>query len=122
MSVRVRHTIGDLERDCVKVIATARPRMTKVVKKNAEQGAKIMQGIARGAAGPHGSNYYKRISGELTGPLTGEFGPSGDVDGNAVGAGWRHGPPNTDMPKAADLQGPRFASDAGKIFDNGLFW
>lgn len=121
MRITASHDLGDLARDCAKVATTAKPRMVKVVKKNVTQGTKVMQGIAQRKAGPHGTNYHKRITGEMTGTLSGEFGPTGTVAGNAVGAGWRHGPPNTDLQKAADLQGPRFASDAGKILD-GLFW
>lgn len=121
MSVRVTHTIGDLQRDCAAVPVKAAPRMVKVVRKNVEQGNKVAQGVAKRKAGPHGTAYWKRLSAEMTGPLSGEYGPHGDVVGNAVGAGWRNGPPNTDLAKSADLQGPKFAHDAGSIF-RGLFW
>lgn len=121
MRISVTHNIGDLARDCARVPVKAAPRMVKVVKKNVEQGNKVAQRIAQSKAGPHGAAYFKRLSGEMTGPLTGEYGPHGDVEGNAVGASWRHGPPNTDLAKSADLQGPKFAHDAGTIL-NGLFW
>lgn len=120
-SVRVTHGIDALAKDARRVPAKALPRMTKVVDKNTKQGMKVAQGLAKSRAGRHGTNYWKRITSEMVSPLVGEYGPTGDVAGNAVGAGWRNGPPNTDLPKSADLQGPRLASDAGKIF-NGLFW
>lgn len=121
MQVRVTDSMGDFAADIAKVPVKARPRMTKVVDKNTKQGNKVAQGLAKSRAGRHGANYWKRLTAEMVGPLTGEYGPHGDVAGNAVGAGWRHGPANTDLAKSADLQGPRLASDAGKIF-NGLFW
>lgn len=119
-SIRVTHTIADLESDCRKIVAEAPRRMTKVVAKNVRQGHVTAQRIARQKSGPHGANYWKRITAEMTGPLSGEWGPTGEVVGNAVGAGYRHGA-NTDMEKSQDIQGPRFAKDAASIFDS-LFW
>ena len=120
-SIRVEHTLHDLARDCERVAVKARKRMVTVVPKQIKQGNAAAQRFARAAAGPHGTNYYKRITAEMTGALSGEFGPTGDVAGNAVGAGWRNGGPNTDLAKAADIQGPKFAKAAGDILD-GLFW
>lgn len=120
-AIRVTHTIGGLRRDMEKIARQTKPKMATVVKRNTNYGTKVTQGIARAAAGPHGTNYWKRISGELVGPLVGEYGPTGDVVGNAVGAGWRHGPPNTDLEKSLDIVGPKFAKDVGKAAD-GLFW
>lgn len=119
--IRVNHTIGGLRRDMDKIARTAAPKMSRVVKRNTTQGEKLTQRIARGAAGPHGLNYWKRITSEMVGPLTGEYGPTGEVAGNAVGAGWRHGPGNTDLEKSLDVQGPKFAKDVGDVAD-GLFW
>lgn len=120
MRVSVSHNIGDLAADCARIPVEVAPRMAKVVRKNVEQGRKVAQGIARAKAGPHGTNAYKRITSEMTGALEGEFGWTGDVAA-IVGVGWRNGPPNTDLAKAADLQAPRFASDAAKTL-NGLYW
>lgn len=117
-SVRVTHGIDALAKDAARIPTKAVPRMTKVVKKNVEQGNKVAQGIAQRKAGPHGKNAWKRLTAEMTGPLEGEFGWTGE---ELVGVGFRNGPPNTDLAKAADLQGPKFANDAGSIF-RGLFW
>lgn len=120
-TIRVTHTIDDLEADCREVATTTKARMARVVKRNVEQGNVLARKYARGASGPHGLNYYKRITSEMTGPLSGEYGPTGEVAGNAVGAGWRHGPPNTDLEKSLDIIGPRFARDVSNVADD-LFW
>lgn len=121
MRISVRGGVADLAADLTKIPPRAAGQMATVVKRNVEQGNRLAQRFARGSSGPHGKNYFKRLSAEMTGPLEGEYGPTGDVVGNAVGAGWRNGPPNTDLPRSADIQGPKFAKDAGKILDK-VFW
>lgn len=121
MRLNVTHTIKALDRDMRRIPPKAMTRMVGVVKTSVEQGARAEQGIAKRRAGSHGTNYWKRISGEMTGTLTGEWGPTGTVAGNAVGAGWRNGPPNTDSAKSADIQVPRFVNAVSKIPDR-LFW
>ena len=120
-SIRVTHTIDDLASDMRKVATTARREMAGVVRRNVREGGRLTQRIARAASGPHGRLYYKRISSEMTGTLSGEWGPTGDVVGNAVGAGWRHGTANTDLEKSQDVIGPKAAKEAGDVLD-GLFW
>lgn len=119
--IRVTHDIDDLAGDLTRIATTTQPKMVGVVRKNVERGNAAAQGFARAASGLHGKNYYKRLTAEMTGPLEGEYGPHGNVVGNAVGAGWRSGPGNTDLQKSADLIGPRFAKDAGDILDRA-FW
>lgn len=109
-TIRVSHGIGDLSADLARIGSKAKPKLEKIVSRNVSQGHKLAQAFARGSAGPHGTLYYKRITAESSG-LEGEYGPHGDVAGNAVGAGWRNGPPNTDLPRSADIQGPKFAND-----------
>ena len=121
MRVDVDHTIGFLARDMRTIATTARPKFSKTIRRNTAQGSAAARRIARGASGIHGKNYFKRITHELIDPLTGEYGPHGDVVGNAVGAGWRHGPPNTDLEKSLDIQGPKFRKDINSDLD-GLFW
>lgn len=118
-SIRVQHTIGDLESDLRK-IRNSKGEMAKIVRSNVFKGQTIARRIARANSGPHGALYYKRITAEMLSPREGEFGPTGDVVGNAVGAGWRHGV-NTDLPKAADIIGPQFAKDVADFADD-LFW
>lgn len=117
----VRHTMHDMAGDLAGLPAKVDIGLARAVRKNVEQGNAIAQGIARAASGPHGSAYYKRITGEMTGAHEGEYGPHGDVAGNAVGAGWRSGVVNTDLDKSLDIQGPKFAKDVGDVVD-GIFW
>lgn len=120
MRIRVEHSIGDLADDYAKVPVRAVREMVAVTRRNVRQGNTLARRLARASSGRHGKNYYKRITGEMTGPFEGEYGPTGAVEGRAVGAGWRNGPGNTDLPRSADIQGPKFAKDAGNILD-GLF-
>lgn len=105
----------------IRIASTAMPRMAQVVRDHAEEGNKLARAFAKASAGPHGKSYYKRISAEAITPLEWEYGPS-EVDGRQyVGAGYRNSAPNTDLPKSADLIGPKFADAVGDMAD-GLFW
>lgn len=119
MQIRVEHSIGDLASDMAAIPPTAMRDMVDTVRKNTEAGMRYAKGFARQSSGPHGTNYYKRITSDMTGPLTGEYGPHDG--GTPVGAGYRHGPPNTDLARSADLIGPRFARDVEKLPDR-WFW
>lgn len=121
MRVRVTSTIGDLADDMAAIPVQFARKAPGVVLKNTKAGNRIAQRIAREKAGPHGAAYYKRLTAELTGPLTGEYGPEGDPKTEFVGVGFRHGPGNHDLAQSADIQGPRFAKDVADLAD-GLFW
>ena len=121
MRIRVTDTIGDLADDMRAIPAKFETRAPKVVAKNAREGNKRAQIIARTKAGPHGKNYWKRLTSEMTGPLSAEYGPEGDPKTDFVGVGFRHGGNNNDLPESADLQAPKFVKDIGDIVD-GLFW
>lgn len=119
--VRVEHSIGDLVADCSKIPVQMVTEGSKVVRRSVREGNALARAAARGSSGVHGKNYFKRITGEMTGPLEGEYGPHGDVVGNAVGGGWRNGPPNTDLEKSLDVIGPKFAKAVDDMVA-GLFW
>lgn len=121
VTIHIEHTIGDLVADLGKIGSQAKRDLPKIVRRNVREGGLLTQRIARGRSGPHGKNYFKRISSEMTGPLTGEWGPTGSVVENAVGAGWRHGPANTDLEKSQDVIGPKFAREVGEAADR-WFW
>lgn len=121
MRVSVSGGVSDLADDLAKIPVKAARGLATATKRNVNQGNAVARRFARESSGPHGKNYFKRITAEMTGPFEGEWGPTGDVAGNAVGAGWRNGPPNTDLPRSADIQGPKFAKDVGDVVD-GLFW
>lgn len=89
---------------------------SKTVMKNGQSGMLLAQEYARQKSGPHGKAYWKRISGDPTGIMSYEYGPHGG--GLPVGAGWRHGPGNTDLPRSADVIGPKFAKDIDDMIDD----
>jgi hypothetical protein len=111
--------VVDLQSDLAKIPSLATRKGAAIVKSNVAAGNKLAQRFAREKSGPHGKNYFKRITSEMTGVMTGEYGPHDG--GTPVGAGWRSGPPNTDLPRSADVIGPKLVRDVGKMLD-GLFW
>jgi hypothetical protein len=121
MRVSVTHHLNDLERDCRVVGASLKPAAEKIIAQKILEGSGAARRLARAASGPHGANYYKRITSGMTGTLKGEWGPTGDVAGNAVGAGWRHGPGNMDLPNSADIIAPEFQRDIGNLLGR-MFW
>lgn len=118
MGVRVTHDLDNLADDLARIAAEAKPKLSKVVKRNVEAGNRIAVRLAREKSGPHGKNYYKRLSAEMTGPLQGEYGPEGIPKSDFVGAGFRHGV-NLDLPNSADLIGPKFGRD---VLDEAGSW
>lgn len=117
MSIRVIHDLDDLAEDLRTIATTAKPRMIDIVRDNVRLGEHTAQRLAKASSGPHGLNYWKRITSESNG-LEGEYGPH--AGGLPVGGGWRHGE-NTDLPRSADLVGPKFAKDISDMVDD-LFW
>lgn len=120
MRIRVHHDIGDLANDLLGVAAKAQVQMPEVVRRNGEQGNRVAQGIAKAAAGPHGKDYWKRLSSEMVGPLTAEYGPEGPPKTDYVGVSGTVGAMR-DLTKSARIQAPRFAEDVRDMAD-GLFW
>ena len=121
MRVRAEHSLGDLVRDLAAVKPKFDAQAPAVVERNAKKGNQIARRIAREKAGPHGAAYFKRLSAEMTGKLTAEYGPEGFPKSEFVGVGFRHGAVNMDLPNSADLIGPEFADSVGDMAE-GLFW
>jgi hypothetical protein len=119
-TVRVTHSIDGLARDLGMIPQTMKVRGKAVVRKNVEQGNLVARDIAKRAAGAHGKNYFRRITAEMTGPMTGEWGPKGPPKSDYVGVDGTAGAMR-DLVKSAQRQGPRFARDVGRMVD-GLFW
>lgn len=119
-SIRVTHSIGDLASDMAAIPVKFARKAPGVVKRNVTEGNKIAQGFARERSGPHGKAYWKRLSAEMTGPLTGEYGPHDG--GTPVGAGYRTSAPNMDLPNSADLIAPKFAKDVGDAAEEAFGW
>lgn len=117
MSIRVEHSLDDLARDLRTIATTTKARMVGIVRDNVAFGERTAQRFAKESSGSHGLNYFKRITGEMTGELEGEYGPH---TGNMIGGGWRHGE-NTDLARSTDVVGPKFAKDVHDEVDD-LFW
>ena len=119
------HGLDDLAEDMARITTTARKDMIGVVREGIKVGAADMRDRARRKAGPHGENYYKRISAEMKlfgalGLIAGEYGPVGEPKTEFVGVGFRHGH-NTDVNQSADLIGPAFAGEVRRLPDK-WFW
>lgn len=119
-TVHVEHTIGRLQGAMLRAATGAKPGLARIAKRGVKDGELATRRIAQAASGPHGTNYHKRVSSEMLSPLSGEWGPHGDVVANAVGGGWRHGS-NTDLEKSIDLVLPKVAKEVGDMAGR-LFW
>ncbi|WP_181312467.1 hypothetical protein [Nocardioides campestrisoli] len=121
MQIRVIHGIDDLASDLAAMPARLAAGITKTTRANVAAGARAARKFAQASSGPHGANYYKRITGEMTGAASGEWGPEGVPKTEFVGAGYRNGPGNRDLPNSADLIGPKYSNDLGDVLEE-LFW
>lgn len=119
MRVNVQHTIGDLASDLARLPAKGVRKFSGTVKRNGREGTELARRFAQELSGPHGTNYFKRITGEPVGALEYEYGPH--AGGVPVGGGWRHGAPNTELERSLDVIGPKLAADLGDDLE-GLFW
>jgi hypothetical protein len=111
--------IADLGDDLKAIPVNMRRVMAVVVERNLKAGNTSAQGISRRMAGPHGREYYKRLSFEMTGMLAGEYGPHApktDYVGVDKSAGAMR-----DLEKSADIIAPRFRLDVHRSLDD-LFW
>lgn len=114
MRVKVRHTIDRLADKYEGVAVKTPAALHHIVADNVDYGRDLARALAREKAGPHGQAYWKRITSELTGPLEGEYGPTGEPKTEFVGVGFRSGI-NTDLPQSADRVGPAMAADVRKL-------
>ena len=116
MEIHVSHTLGDLEAALISRPARVVKGSAKAIVKEGRRGNNLARRFAQELSGPHGKNYFKRITGESTGALSYEFGPhSGGVP---VGGGWKHGTPNTELDRAADIVGPALAKDIRGVLED----
>ena len=118
MHVRLTHDIDKLAAKYAAAPAEFLAQAHGVVERHVNEGNRIAQRLARERSGPHGANYWKRLSGEMTGALEGEYGPHDG--GTPVGAGFRTDGPNLDLPNSADLIGPKLADALGDLAERVL--
>lgn len=114
MRVRVRHSIDKLADDYAAIPSKATAGMVRIVRDNVDYGRDLAKALAREQAGPHGKNYYKRISSEMTGLMEGEYGPTGEPKNDFIGVGFRSGI-NTDLPQSADKVAQSTSADVRKL-------
>lgn len=116
MQIHVTHTLADLEAALISRPARVMKGSAKAVVKEGRRGNVLAQRFAQELSGPHGTAYWKRLSGESAGALQYEYGPhSGGVP---VGGGWRHGTPNTELDRSADIVGPALAKDIRGVLED----
>lgn len=132
MRISVTHDIGDLSDD-MRAIARGAPRdMVGVVKEGLRVGNRVARDNARQTAGQHGKHYYKAFTWEMhrrggffggVSVYSGEYGPdiSRPQGGMSFEGGSRNQPPHNDLAKSADLIGPSFAQEVGRLPDK-WFW
>lgn len=122
-SLRVTHTIGDLESDLRTITVQTPHRLGEVVRDHAYTGNSLARDNARHTAGKHGKLYPKAFSVEARTPLSWEYGPdaASPQGGMSFEFGSRNQPPHLDLAKSADVVGPKLAKAVGDVVD-GLFW
>lgn len=134
MGIRVVHNLGDLAADLRTIARTTKPRMAKVVARNAREGNEQAKVYARESSGAHGKHYPRVFTVERTGVLEYEYGPDADIvvagkkgsfnpGGMAPGFEWgsRNQRPHLDLARSADVIGRQMADDVSGELDD-LFW
>lgn len=124
-------TIGDLEDDLRHIARTARRDMRGVVSEGIKVGNQVAKDYARQSAGRHGKLYHRAFSAEMgrtfegfgAAIIHGEYGPdiSRPQGGMEFEQGSRNQPPHNDLAKSADLIGPSFAGEVGRLPER-WFW
>jgi len=128
MRVIVVNDLSDLAGDMRAIPKQARKDMRATVAAGLRVGKSLARDYAKAGAGPHGVDYYKRITSEMYGDVTfggvtgiaGEYGPEGIPKTDFVGVGFRHGV-NRDLPRSADMVGPALAGEVSRLPDR-WFW
>ena len=122
MRVTVRRSgngISSIVRDLEATPGKIQSQGGALVHRNGERLNRLARNIARAKAGPHGANYFKRISAEMTGPLSVEVGPSPLQGERYVGVD-APGGPGRDLDEALAKVRPKFYDDASDLMDRLL--
>lgn len=115
MRIRVTGGVGDLARTQARNSSQAPKKFSTAVRRTERYTTGLVRSIARAKSGPHGAAYYKRITGEMLGPLTAEIGPEGIPKSDFVGAGYRNGGGNADLDQARGPAGDKLAEEARRV-------
>jgi hypothetical protein len=116
---RTTHTLADAARDLEKVPGKIATEGSAIVHRNGDRANRITRAIARKKAGPHGENYFKRVTADMVTPLKVEVGPSALLGTRYVGVGGTAGV-NRDLEEALTKVTPQFVRDAEKFMDGLL--
>lgn len=118
-TIRVTGDVSDLAATLAAAPAKLKRLGHAAVRESVEDGAETAKKIARAAAGPHGTNYHKRIDSEMTGALRGEYGPSAPKT-RFTGVSGSEGAMR-DLVKSAGPTAARFQRRVGRVADR-LLW
>lgn len=123
MTVRVSHTLADLERDAKRIPVKAARGMAKAVRNNAKAGNRLAARNAKESAGSHGKHYHRAFTAEALSPLEWEYGPdaSKPQGGMSFEYGSRNQAPHMDLNKSADVYGYQLRLDVMDLAKD-LFW
>lgn len=123
MSIRVVHSLGELERDLRQIPVVAAREIPKIVRRRAVAGNRRAKAFAKKSAGRHGKHYHKAFSVEALSASSWTYGPEADMPQGDMSFehGSRNQKPHLDLAKSADLDGPELAADVRDLLDK-LFW
>lgn len=122
MRISVRRSgnaIPETARDLQAVPVTIAAEGGAIVHRNGESLNRLARAIGKKKAGPHGSNFFKRISAEMLTPLSVEVGPSALLGERYTGVG-APGGPERDLKEALAKVAPEFAKDVADLRDRLL--
>lgn len=123
MRVTVTHTIGDLSDDLRAIAVEGPADLGRAVRRNIKTGNLAAKTSARITAGAHGKHYHRAFTAEMTGPLTGEYGPDAarPQGGMSFENGSRNQRPHRDLARSAPGAGDRLLRDMNDVLDR-WFW
>lgn len=90
-----------------------------IVHNDGERLNRFARNISRAKAGPHGKDFFKRISATMVGPLAIEVGPSA-LEGTRYTGVDSEGGPGRDLDEALDKIRPVFHKHAAELMDDLL--
>lgn len=130
MHLKVTSGIDDLASDMAAIPAKAKTEMRGVVRDGIRAGNLLAKDFATKSAGKHGRRYPKTFTVEMNSGgglfgnvISGEYGPDSAYPqgGMSFERGSRNQRPHLDLARSADIIGPSFGQEVGRMVDR-LFW